>query len=102
MTAWAKHFRQHYCLDERIDELRGERRSRGPVPEANGLSRRGGFGPPRSATTEILIADLLEAVGVLGPPHTYKEAGRNESPREPISLGSSSSTEQHTGQDSLS
>src|ERR1700733_12490265 len=65
LSAWAKHFRQNYCLDEHIDVLR----------EGTGLSRKdyllqlkfpstSGFGPSVRAGdfTELLLADYLEYV----------------------------------------
>ena len=66
MSAWAKHFRNHYCLDSSIDVLRdGTGQSRGEYleniifPDPNnppGPSiRSGDFG-------EILVADFLEFI----------------------------------------
>jgi len=66
LSAWAKHFRQHYCKDSNIDELRN----------GTGLSRKDflntkkfpdiakGLGPMTRAGDfgEILVADFLEFI----------------------------------------
>lgn len=86
-SAWAKHFREHYCLDEQIDDMRaGTPHSRSEYMRAlvfpdnkakPGPSiRAGDFG-------EILISDLLEfGLGFWVPRGRYAEkAVRNESPK---------------------
>lgn len=87
LTAWAKHFREHYCLDSKIDRLRkGTGKSRAEYlkdlvfPDAND-----DFGPAtRSGDfAEILIADLLESqLGYWVPRVRYADKMvRNESPK---------------------
>lgn len=66
MSAWAKHFRQHYCLDRELP-----RRRRGTPAKTNGAYLRdfkfpdehSGFGPGIRAGdfAEILVSDLLES-----------------------------------------
>lgn len=67
MSAWAKHFRQHYCLDRDV-----ARRRRGTQAKTNGdylkdfkfPDEKSGFGPGIRAGdfAEILVSDLLESV----------------------------------------
>lgn len=67
MSAWASHFRQHYCLDRDIPRLR-----RGTPSRTNGEylvdfkfpDEHSGFGPGIRAGdfAEILVSDLLESV----------------------------------------
>lgn len=67
MSSWAKHFRQHYCLDRDI-----ARRRRGTPAKTNGdylidfkfPDEQSGFGPGIRAGdfAEILVSDLLESV----------------------------------------
>jgi hypothetical protein len=66
LSGWAKHFREHYCLDKVLDEAR----------EGTGLSRKqyleqlvfpGNDGPPGPSTrvgdfAEILVADYFEYI----------------------------------------
>ena len=84
-SAWAKHFRNHYCLDKEIDLLR----------EGTGLSRKEflnklklpttcrGFGPGIRAGDfgEILVADYLEFILDHWVPRTRydRKTIRNES-----------------------
>jgi hypothetical protein len=85
LSAWAKHFRQHYCLDQQIDALRkGTQHSRSEYllkikfpdeKNAPGPSiRSGDFG-------EILIADFLEYILGFWVPRTryIDKTVRNES-----------------------
>ena len=85
LSNWARHFRNHYCLDSQIDELRdGTGCSRSEYlneikfPDANAypgpIVRAGDFG-------EILVADFLEYVqGFWVPRSRYiDKARRNES-----------------------
>jgi hypothetical protein len=61
LSAWAKHFRNHYCLDSEIDFLRGKQSRKDYLnkikfPTTSGLGssiRAGDFG-------EILVADYLQ------------------------------------------
>lgn len=87
LSAWAKHFRQHYCLDSKLDKLRrGTGKSRAEYltdlvfPDA-----KDDFGPAtRSGDfAEILIADLLEShLGYWVPRTRYGDKMvRNESPK---------------------
>ncbi len=87
LKAWAKHFREHYCLDSKLDRLRkGTGKSRAEYlrdlvfPDANDS-----FGPAtRSGDfAEILIADLLESeLGYWVPRVRYADKMvRNESPK---------------------
>jgi hypothetical protein len=85
LSAWAKHFRNHYCLDCQIDQLR----------QGTGLSRRDylinlkfpdpGIAPGPSIRSgdfgEILVADFLEfRLGFWVPRTRYSnKAVRNES-----------------------
>lgn len=65
LTAWAKHFREHYCLDSQIDRLRrGTKKSREQyLLDLVFPDKLEDFGPAtRSGDfAEILIADLLES-----------------------------------------
>nr|WP_297355300.1 Hachiman antiphage defense system protein HamA [uncultured Caldimonas sp.] len=86
LKAWAKHFREHYCLDDHIDELmsgtpqktRAEYLLAQKFPEANA-----NFGPQTRAGdfTEILLSDIVE--GLLGywvPRTRYRDKkAKNES-----------------------
>lgn len=87
LKAWAKHFREHYCLDSKLDKLRkGTGKSRAEYlrdlvfPDA-----KDDFGPAtRSGDfAEILIADLLEShLGYWVPRIRYSDKMvRNESPK---------------------
>ena len=64
LEAWAKHFREHYCLDSKIDKLRnGTGKSRAEyLRDLVFPDNSEDFGPAtRSGDfAEILIADLLE------------------------------------------
>ncbi|MEO3684544.1 Hachiman antiphage defense system protein HamA [Shewanella vesiculosa] len=87
LSAWAKSFREHYCLDTQIDRLRrGTGKSRADYltdmvfPDVSH-----DFGPAtRSGDfAEILIADLLESqFGFWAPRTRYDDKlVRNESPK---------------------
>lgn len=87
LKAWAKRFREHYCLDAKLDRLRrGTGKSRADYlrdlvfPDA-----KDDFGPAtRSGDfAEILIADLLEGrLGYWVPRVRYADKMvRNESPK---------------------
>lgn len=87
LTGWAKHFREQYCLDSKLDKLRtGTGKSRAKYlldlvfPDA-----KDDFGPAtRSGDfAEILIADLLEShAGYWVPRTRYSDKMvRNESPK---------------------
>jgi hypothetical protein len=87
LTMWAKHFRQHYCLDDQIDRLRkGTNKSRSQyLTDLVFPHKSEDFGPAtRSGDfAEILIADLLESqLGFWAPRTRYGDKlVRNESPK---------------------
>jgi hypothetical protein len=87
LSAWAKSFRQHYCLDAQIDRLRrGTGKSRAEyLTEMVFPDSSNDFGPAtRSGDfAEILIADLLESqFGFWAPRTRYDDKlVRNESPK---------------------
>lgn len=62
LSAWAKHFRNHYCLDTEIDILRGRRPRPDYLTTMLFPSRKSGLGPAIRAGDfgEILVADYLE------------------------------------------
>ena len=65
LSKWAKHFRNHYCLDEQIDILRsGTKKSRADYLKDMKFPSNDGFGPGTKSGdfTEILIADYLEFI----------------------------------------
>ena len=90
---WARHFREHYCLDSQIDRLRkGTKKSRAEyLRDLVFPDKSDDFGPAtRSGDfAEILIADLLESQFGFWTPRTrydYKLV-RNESPKGTDVLG---------------
>lgn len=93
LSAWAKHFRNHYCADEQIDALRkGTNLSRSeyltklnfpdPAVKPGPSIRSGDFG-------EVLIADYVEFVLGYWVPRTRYDhkATRNESTKGSDILG---------------
>jgi hypothetical protein len=93
LKAWAKHFREHYCLDAKIDRLRkntGKTRA-GYLKDLVFPDATEDFGPAmRSGDfAEILIADLLEShLGYWVPRVRYLDKMvRNESPKGTDVLG---------------
>lgn len=62
LSAWAKHFRNHYCLDSKIDALCPPRTRRQYLEEIKFPSRNSALGPSVRAGDfgEILIADYLQ------------------------------------------
>lgn len=64
LSAWAIHFRNHYCLDTQIDLLRHPNKSRKDYLNDIKLPTLSGFGPGiRSGDfAEILVADYLEFI----------------------------------------
>jgi hypothetical protein len=62
MSAWAKHFRNHYCPDGDIDFLRGKKSRKDYLNELKFPSSSPGLGPSvRSGDFgEILVADYLQ------------------------------------------
>jgi len=90
---WAKHFREHYCLDSQIDRLRrGTKKSRAQyLMDLVFPDKSEDFGPAtRSGDfAEILMADLLEAhMGFWTPRTRYDDKlVRNESPKGTDVLG---------------
>jgi hypothetical protein len=93
LTEWAKHFREHYCLDSQIDRLRrGTKKSRAEyLTELVFPDESDDFGPAtRSGDfAEILIADLLESQFGFWTPRTRYDDKlvRNESPKGTDVLG---------------
>lgn len=93
LTEWARHFREHYCLDSQIDRLRkGTNKSRTEyLTDLVFPDKSNDFGPAtRSGDfTEILIADLLEnQFGFWTPRTRYDDKlVRNESPKGTDVLG---------------
>lgn len=93
LTEWAKHFREHYCLDIKIDRLRkGTNKSRADyLTDLVFPDKSDAFGPAtRSGDfAEILIADLLESqLGFWTPRTRYDDKlARNESPKGTDVLG---------------
>ncbi len=85
LSAWAKHFRNHYCLDTEIDVLRkGTKHSRASyLAKIKFPDKSAGFGPSIRAGdfAEILIADYLEYILDFWVPRTrYGDKSiRNES-----------------------
>lgn len=62
MSAWAKHFRNHYCLDSDIDFMRGKSSRKDYLNSLKFPSATPGFGPGIRAGDfgEILVADYLQ------------------------------------------
>lgn len=93
LTMWAKHFREHYCLDAQIDRLRkGTRKSRAQyLTDLVFPDKLDDFGPAtRSGDfAEILICDLIESqLGFWTPRTRYDDKlVRNESPKGTDVLG---------------
>jgi len=93
LSAWAKHFREHYCLDSKLDRLRqGTGKSRSDfLLDMVFPSASEDFGPAtRSGDfAEILVADLLESkFGYWVPRFRYNDKMvRNESPKGTDILG---------------
>lgn len=87
LTAWARHFREHYCLDSKIDKMRKGT----PFSRAEYLTQlvfpdtTHDFGPAtRSGDfAEILVSDLLEGLLKYWVPRTryISKMVRNESPK---------------------
>jgi hypothetical protein len=87
LSAWAKHFREHYCLDSRIDKMRrGTNLSREEyLTQLVFPDTTHDFGPAtRSGDfAEILVSDLLEGLLNYWVPRTryISKMVRNESPK---------------------
>lgn len=62
LSAWAGHFRNHYCLDTLIDQLRGKQSRKDYLENIKFPSKTSKLGPPTRAGdfAEILISDYLE------------------------------------------
>ncbi|HEY0921691.1 Hachiman antiphage defense system protein HamA [Rheinheimera pacifica] len=62
LSAWAKHFRNHYCLDTQIDFLRGKRLSADYLTDIKFPSKKSKLGPGIRAGDfgEILVSDYLQ------------------------------------------
>lgn len=93
LKTWAKHFREHYCLDNQIDRLRqGTGKSRSDyLKDLVFPDKSSSFGPAtRSGDfAEILVADILEnQFGFWTPRTRYdNKLVRNESPKGTDILG---------------
>lgn len=85
LTAWAKHFRNHYCLDKNIDFLRGKQSRQDYLTNIKFPSKNSKLGPGIRAGDfgEILIADYLEYVMKLWVPRVRwgSKTVRDESPK---------------------
>ncbi|NOX72796.1 MAG: virulence associated protein, partial [Alphaproteobacteria bacterium] len=85
LSAWAAHFRSHYCLDKYIDALRGSKSRKDYLNEFKFPTETGGFGPSIRAGDfgEILIADFLQWVRGFWVPRVRwaSKVIRNESPK---------------------
>jgi hypothetical protein len=64
LSAWAKHFRNHYCPDKDIDFLRGSRSRKSYLDEIKFPSKTSKLGPSVRAGDfgEILVADYLQFI----------------------------------------
>ncbi len=65
LSAWAAHFRNHYCADELIDELRADTgKTRAAYLRELKFPSKKGFGPGTRAGdfAEILVADFIEYI----------------------------------------
>lgn len=62
LSAWAKHFRNHYCLDDEIDFLRGKQSRKDYLNSIKFPSSTSKLGPSIRAGDfgEILVADYLQ------------------------------------------
>jgi len=62
LSAWAKHFRNHYCLDTEIDFLRGKQSRKDYLNSIKFPSSTSKLGPSIRAGDfgEILVADYLQ------------------------------------------
>ena len=62
LSAWAKHFRNHYCLDTEIDFLRGRRSRRDYLANVKFPCKTSQLGPAIRAGDfgEILVSDYLQ------------------------------------------
>ncbi len=62
LSSWAKHFRNHYCLDTNIDKLRGKRTKQDYLNSIKLPSDSTNLGPAVRAGDfgEILVADYLQ------------------------------------------
>jgi len=85
-SAWASHFRNHYCLDEHIEFLKTAEQTRGQyLIEYKFPTETGGLGPSTRAGDfgEILVADFLQWIRGLWVPRVRWSSKiiRNESPK---------------------
>ncbi len=64
LSRWAAHFRNHYCPDHRIDDLRARKSRKDYLNDVKFPSRFTKLGPPTRAGDfgEILVADYLQWV----------------------------------------
>jgi len=85
LSAWAKHFRNHYCRDSDIDSLRGDKSRKAYLNEIKFPSRTSKLGPGVRAGDfgEILIADYLQFILGYSVPRVRwgSKIVRDESPK---------------------
>jgi len=85
LSAWAKYFRNHYCLDDEIDFFRGRMPRKDYLTEIKFPSRNSKLGPPIRAGDfgEILIADYLQWFLNYWVPRIrwFSKSVRDESPK---------------------
>ncbi len=84
-SGWAVHFRNHYCLDEQIDLMRGPKSRRDFLNDLKFPTSNGGLGPATRAGDfgEILIADFLQWIQGFWVPRVRWSSKiiRDESPK---------------------
>jgi hypothetical protein len=85
LSAWSKHFRNHYCLDANIDFMRGKRSRKDYLNEIKFPSKTTKLGPAVRAGDfgEILVADYLHWVLDFWVPRVRwgSKVVRDESPK---------------------
>jgi Cap4 SAVED domain len=85
LSAWARHFRNHYCSDADIDFLRGSRSRKDYLEQIKFPSTTSSLGPPVRAGDfgEILVADFLQWILGYSVPRVRwnSKVVRDESPK---------------------
>ena len=85
LKEWASHFRNHYCLDNQIDQMRGPKSRLDYLVDLKFPTKTGGLGPATRAGDfgEILIADFLSWILGYWVPRVRWESKiiQNESPK---------------------
>ena len=85
LSAWAAHFRNHYCLDEQIDLMRGPKSRAEYLNDLKFPTLSGGLGPATRAGDfgEILVADFLQWIQGFWVPRVRWSSKiiQNESPK---------------------